>query len=100
MSEHFPGRANCACAVCRPHLAGEEQDVDRNQPSPVLPVCSAVGTTQDAPRADRSFPPKRAEPPAHYLKKREKWDGYVGMDADEGQTNNFRRFDNNIRGRD
>jgi hypothetical protein len=95
MVEHYAGRANCTCAVCRPHLSGSE----------VMPSADAVST--DAVSTDRlcvaapAVPPKkRPEPPAHYLKKREKWDGYVGNTDNEGQSNDWRRFDNNIRGRD
>jgi hypothetical protein len=75
------------------------QDVEDRPPVSLdAPGGGTARSAVEPPKA--TFPPKRAEPPAHYLKKREPWDGYVGMDADEGQTNNFRRFDNNIRGRD
>lgn len=103
MSEHFAGRSNCTCAVCRPHLVGIESEVmpSDTQPNPRAQISANPVQLEPASVATPVAPPKkRPEPPAHYLKKREPWDGYVGMNADEGQSNDWHRFDNKIIGRD
>ncbi len=73
--DHFAGRANCDCVICRPHMNG-----------PAVLEASRSDREVDVAReptlaAGPPFPPKRVEPPAHYLKgPSEPWRAWVNAD--------------------
>ncbi len=62
MDEHFAGAPNCDCAICRPHINGPAAQEDSR------PSGEVDAAREPALSAGPAFPPKRVEPPAHYLK--------------------------------